>query len=106
MNSAFESIRKGLLEAAEYAEGNKDGTRVHYVPKPDAEGIRNKIGMSRKQFAAKLGVSLNTLISWEKGIRNPKGPALILFDIIDKYPQTVLNLLSGHEKSTSAYSGL
>jgi putative transcriptional regulator len=94
MNSAFDSIKQGLKEAAEYAENEKIGARTHYPSTPDVQTIRNKTGMSQNEFAAKLGISVKTLKYWEKGERKPRGPSLVLLNIIDKKPKTVLDILS------------
>ncbi len=93
MSGAFDSIRKGLREATEYADGNKSGVRVYSFLKPDVKAIRNKTGMSQNEFATLLCISPNTLRYWEKGGRELRGTALVLLNIIDKAPQTVLNLL-------------
>lgn len=94
MNRAFDSIKKGLEEAVAYSQGNNSGVRIHQPSKPDIKAIRDKAGMNQEEFAATLGISPRTLRYWEKGRRNPRGPALILLDIIDKAPQTVLDILS------------
>ncbi|GBC61594.1 transcriptional regulator [Desulfonema ishimotonii] len=94
MNNTFESIKKGLEEAVEYARGNKSGVRVHYPSAPDVRAIRNKTGMSQNEFASTIGISLQTLRYWEKGQRKPKGPVLVLLNIIEKAPDTVMDILS------------
>lgn len=94
MNNTFESIKQGLEEAVEYAKGNKSGVRIHYPPEPDVKAIRNRIGMNQNEFAATIGISLQTLRYWEKGERKPKGPSLILLSIIEKAPNTVMDILS------------
>lgn len=93
MNTAFESIRKGLQEAEEYVQGNKSGIKLHYFSKPDVKAIRNKIGMSQNEFASLLCISPKTLRLWEKSGRELRGTALVLLNIIDKEPQTILNIL-------------
>ncbi len=93
MSKAFDSIRKGLLEAIDYADGNKSGVRVHSFSKPDVKAIRNKVGMSQDEFATLLCISPNTLRYWERGGRELRGTALVLLNIIDKAPLTVLNIL-------------
>ncbi len=94
MNKAFNSIKQGLEEALEYAQGGDVGAKVHHLPMPDVKSIRDKTGMSQHQFATTLGVSLKTLKYWEKGDRIPKGPGLVLLKFIDKAPRTVLEILS------------
>ena len=97
MNGAFESIKKGLQEASEYAHGKKNGVRVHSFSKPDIRAIRNKIGMSQNEFATLLCISPNTLRHWEKGERELRGTALVLLNIIDKAPEIILQILGRRE---------
>ncbi len=37
------------------------------------------VGMSQVEFAASFGISLGTLRHWERGDRQPQGPARALF---------------------------
>ncbi len=41
--------------------------------KRQIETIRNKLGLSQRQFAEKLGVSQKTVWSWESGRSEPSG---------------------------------
>jgi putative transcriptional regulator len=38
--------------------------------------VRGRLGFTQAQFAARFGVSVATLMHWERGDRNPQGPAL------------------------------
>jgi putative transcriptional regulator len=93
MNNTFSSIKQGLEEAVEYAQGNNSGVRIHYPSDPDVKAIRNRIGMNQNEFASTIGISLQTLKYWEKGKRRPKGPSLVLLSIIEKAPNTVKDIL-------------
>jgi len=44
MNRYFDSIRQGLQEAAEYAQGNENGVKVHHIPEPDQSENAQKMG--------------------------------------------------------------
>ncbi|MEE4358630.1 MAG: NadS family protein, partial [Desulfococcaceae bacterium] len=94
MNNTFNSIKQGLEEAVEYAQGNKSGVRVHYPSAPDVKAIRDRTGMNQDEFASAIGISRQTLRYWEKGKRKPKGPGLVLLNIIEKAPNTVMDILS------------
>lgn len=52
-------------------------------------GTREKLGVSPAGFATLLGVSLRTLKDWERGIRQPGGPARVLLRIADAHPEIV-----------------
>lgn len=94
MNGAFESIRQGLDEAVEFAKGKRNGARIHSRPVPDVKTVRNKTGMDQNEFAVTLGITVNTLKCWENGERKPRGPGLVLLNIIDKDTKTVIDMLS------------
>lgn len=94
MNSAFESIRQGLVEAVEFSQGEKSQALVHTFQSIDVKNIRKKIGMSQSEFAAAFGISVSTLRHWERGDRTPQGPALVLLKVVAKEPQAVLRALS------------
>ncbi len=50
--------------------------------------------MTQEQFAARFGFSAATLRHWERGDRNPRGPALVLLNVIARTPQAVIDALS------------
>lgn len=94
MSSAFESIKQGLHEAIEYSEGRLENAKA-YKPKPvDIKQIRKKVGMTQIEFSSAFGISVGTLRHWERGDRNPKGPALVLLNLVQKEPQTILRVLA------------
>lgn len=88
MSEAFESIKRGLEEAIQYAEGNTQSARTHLPAMVDVKAVRQKIGLTQAEFAATLGVGLGTLQYWERGVRKPRGPALVLLNLVSKEPQT------------------
>lgn len=44
--------------------------------------IRDALGMTQEQLAARLGVSQGTVALWESGQRNPSGSAKILLEML------------------------
>lgn len=93
MGEAFDSIQAGLNQALEHARGDKAGVKV-YRPEPvDVATLRHRVGMTQEQFAARFGVSVATLRHWERGDRKPRGPALVLLNLIHREPEAVLRLL-------------
>lgn len=58
--------------------------------------IRQKVGMTQQEFADAFGISVSTLRHWERGDRRPRGPALVLLNVVDKNPKAVLRAL-GHK---------
>jgi len=102
MNEAFDSIRQGLNEAIEFAQGQETKAVVHEFSPPDVKAIREKLGMTQTELAATFGISLGTLRHWERGDRKPRGPALVLLSVMSHEPESVLRALS-KSKHTRTY---
>lgn len=93
MNEVYASIKRGLEQAIAYQQGKKNGAKIHKVPVVDVRKLRLKIGVSPSEFATAFGVSLDTLRRWEKGQQSPRGPALILLNLLQRKPQTIHKIL-------------
>ena len=93
--SAYESIKQGLTEAIDYAQGKETGARAHgmEVPLVDVAAIRAETGLSQAEFARSIGVAKGTLLNWEQGRRQPTGPAQVLLAMIAKRPNLVGEML-------------
>jgi len=89
MASAFDSIKKGLDEAIDHARGGDVEARVYHPSPVDVVSVRQRLGMTQEQFAARFGFSVSTLRHWERGDRTPRGPALVLLNVIDQEPDAV-----------------
>ena len=94
MGKAFDSIKQGLTEAIGHAKGKQAGVKVYQAPAVDVAAVRGRLGFTQAQFASRFGVSVATLRHWERGDRNPQGPALVLLNLIDRDPKGVLRALS------------
>lgn len=94
MNTAFKNISQGLQEAIVHARGNTKGVRMHRPRQIDVKAVRIKVGMTQEQFAAQFGFSTATLRHWERGDRSPRGPALVLLNVIAHNPKAVIKALA------------
>ena len=94
MSAAFESIKAGLEEAISHATGGNARACVHRFAPLDVKAIRAQVGMSQAEFAGSFGISLGTLRHWERGDRQPHGPARVLLMVLAKEPRAVLNALA------------
>ena len=47
MSTAFDSIKRGLLEAIEHAEGRAPEARIHRPRPVDVKALRAKVGMTQ-----------------------------------------------------------
>ena len=95
MSEAFESIKRGLIEARRYVDGDRGEAVIHeiIVPEPDVKAIRAKTNLSQERFAASIGVSHGTIKQWEQGRRRPEGPARVLLALVDKKPGVIQETL-------------
>jgi putative transcriptional regulator len=58
-----------------------------------AKGIRARAKLTQAEFAARIGVPIETVRNWEQGKRSPRGPARALLKVIDQAPQVVFAVL-------------
>lgn len=93
MGTAFGSIKQGLSEAIAHARGEAVNVKVYEPKSVDVASLRRRIGMTQEQFAARFGFSVATLLHWERGDRKPRGPALVLLNVIDGNPSAVMQAL-------------
>ncbi len=93
--TAFDSIKQGLTEAIDFAQGKDAGARVRAVEVPavNVAEIRARTGLSQSEFARSIGVAKGTLLNWEHGRRQPTGPAQVLLAMIAKKPSLVGDML-------------
>ena len=59
----------------------------------DVSSLRQRLGLTQEQFAARFGFSVATLRHWERGYRDPSGASLVLLNVIDRNPGAVLEAL-------------
>ena len=90
MNTYFETIKQGLIEAIEYESGKRPNTKVDKITispvrthsKDEIKEIRQKLNMTQKLFAAALGVSVKTIEAWESGTNTPMGVANRMLELL------------------------
>jgi putative transcriptional regulator len=66
------------------------------VAPPDAayaRGVRARTKLTQAEFAARIGVPIETVRNWEQGKRSPRGPARALLKVIDKAPDVAFAVL-------------
>jgi putative transcriptional regulator len=59
-----------------------------------AKGIRARARLTQAEFAARIGVPIETVRNWEQGKRSPRGPARALLKMIDQAPQVAFAVLN------------
>lgn len=96
MSKIGESLLQGASEALEYAKGDKKGSKTNQIKIPekiDVKAIREKLNMTRSEFASRFGIPLRTLEKWEQGARQPEGSARAYLVVINQDPQAVVEAL-------------
>jgi len=94
MSDVFDSISQGLKEAIEFSEGKTKAATIHKFDPVDVKAVRHNVDMTQTEFASTFGISLGTLRHWERGDRVPRGPALVLLNVLAKDPKAVMRALS------------
>jgi putative transcriptional regulator len=59
---------------------------------PDVAALRAHFDLSQSQFAALLGISVDTLQNWEQRRRQPEGPARVLLRVAAAHPEALLSV--------------
>jgi putative transcriptional regulator len=63
-------------------------------PPPAVRDLRRRSRLTQLEFAARLGVPVETIRNWEQGKRMPRGPARALLAVIAHAPDTVFAALA------------
>lgn len=61
--------------------------------------LRRRANLTQIEFAARLGVPVETIRNWEQGKRMPRGPARALLAVIAHAPDTVFAALAAEPSS-------
>ena len=64
------------------------------APLPAVRDLRRRAQLTQLEFAARLGVPVETIRNWEQGKRVPRGPARALLAVIAHSPETVFAALA------------
>ena len=97
MNDGGQKIIDGLDDVIAWTKGDQNAARVLEWRAPtsvDVKSIRESMGMTQRQFAARFGLKLESLRNWEQDKRVPETAARVLFTIIDREPEAVKRALA------------
>ena len=95
----FAELSEGM-EALADARRGKRTLRTHAVefkPAPtitpqDLVRVRERLKISRALFAVYLRTNVRTLENWEQGRAKPNAQAVLLINLVKRYPDTVEKL--------------
>ncbi|MCW9716075.1 MULTISPECIES: helix-turn-helix domain-containing protein [Avibacterium] len=85
------TIKNSLAEALQQTQKGQLA-RKNKINLSSIVETRIKSGLSQDKFARTLGISVNTLRSWEQGVRSPSGAAATLLKLLEKRPELVAEL--------------
>jgi putative transcriptional regulator len=71
-----------------------DATPGETAALPAVRDLRRRARLTQIEFAARLGVPVETIRNWEQGKRAPRGPARALLAVIAHSPETVFAALA------------
>jgi putative transcriptional regulator len=83
----------GQLEPAIQANGRQALPNGAPPDAAYARGVRARTKLTQAEFAARIGVPIETVRNWEQGKRSPRGPARALLKLIDKAPDVAFAVL-------------
>ena len=99
--SLFKELQEGMAALSEARQGKRT-LRTHsveYKPAPkvapkELVGLREQLKLSRALFARYLRTNVRTLENWEQGRAKPNAQAVLLINLVKRYPDTVERLAS------------
>jgi putative transcriptional regulator len=94
MSKAGESILRGARQALAYAKGEREGFVAHVPEVLDVKAIRQRLGLTQAEFAARFGFDVRAVENWEQGRRQPERPARAFLRVIEREPDAVLRALA------------
>jgi len=86
----FNELLASTKEAKEILTKKIAPNRIFYIDEPNAKEIRSKFNLTQDEFAKLLNISVATLRNWEQGRRRPKGPARVLLNVANSYPNVLI----------------
>src|SRR6201989_1620205 len=91
--------RERLIDANDFTPARTPAPSPAAAPtvQPDAayaRGVRAQTKLTQAEFAARIGVPIETVRNWEQGKRSPRGPARALLKVIDRAPQVAFAALA------------
>ncbi len=89
----FDELVTSLREGGSILRGETAASRAFVAEGVDVKSIRAQYGLSQREFAAMLGISIGTLRNWEQGRRAPEGPARILLMVAARHPEAIWDVV-------------
>lgn len=95
MSKAGERLLRSVQNARSFARGEAtEGFAVHVPEQINVKAVRQKTGMTQREFAAQFGFGYDALRDWEAGRRTPERAARVLLTVIAYKPEVVSEALA------------
>ena len=102
MPNAGSRLLRSAREARAFARGETtEGFVVHVPDDIDVRKIRQGLGLSQADFAARFGFGLAAVRDWEQGRRRPEQAARVLLMVIAHKPEVVAEALFQGERNAA-----
>ena len=95
-----EALRNALADPDNPPLTDEQLSRMRRVPNP--QEIRQRLGLTQREFAKLFQIALGTLRDWEQGARRPDSAAKAYLRVIQENPNAVLEALD-HSRHTVRY---
>lgn len=82
----FSDLMSSAEQAVKIERGEIEAENITVFETPDVKKIREKLGITRKQFAEDLGLPEELVKSWEQKKRNPVGLEREALEAIEENP--------------------
>lgn len=89
----FAELVESVREGGTILRDEAAPSRAFEVEVPSVKKIRESYDLSQAEFAALLGISVDTVQNWEQGRRSPAGPARVLLQVAAKHPEAVWDVV-------------
>ena len=92
MAGSSKSCPTAASENSRAADGRECARPATATPPTRAACVRGT-KLTQAEFAARIGVPIETVRNWEQGKRSPRGPARALLKLIEKAPDVAFAVL-------------
>ena len=89
----FQELMESVREAKSIMRGEQKPARRFRIEAANVKQIRQQLGLSQREFAQLLGVSVATVQNWEQNRRRPRGAAQLLLLIAQRHPEVLLEIV-------------
>jgi putative transcriptional regulator len=91
-NELFAELIQSVREGGAILRREEAPSRAFAVEPLNVKELRETYDLSQAEFAALLGISVDTLQNWEQGRCQPEGRARVLLRVAAAHPEALLSV--------------